>query len=129
MHKAAIVTGALILVFGSLWYSTSSHALGTAQQRAACTPDVFRLCSSSIPSVSAIIACMEAKKSQLSPSCRAVFDEPKQAKRAYKTQSAAAAGEQSSSTPASLWCDFKGVAHVPSQQDWIKWCGSSARIK
>ena len=129
MKRAAFFASALIIVLGSLSYSTSSDALGTAEQRAACTPDVFRLCSSSIPSVSAIIACMEAKKSQLSPGCRVAFDGPKQAKRAYKTQSYGAAGSAPMATSANQWCDFKGVAHDPAQQDWIKWCGPSARMK
>jgi len=55
--------------------ATASFALGTSEQRAACTPDVFRLCSSEIPNVDGIIACMKAKKSSLSPACRAVFDD------------------------------------------------------
>lgn len=46
---------------------------GTADQREACTPDVLRLCYSSIFSVKAIISCMEEKKDQLSPACRKVF--------------------------------------------------------
>jgi hypothetical protein len=57
-------------------FATASFALGTADQRAACTPDVFRLCSSEIPNVSNIIACMKAKKSSLSPACRAAMDKP-----------------------------------------------------
>jgi hypothetical protein len=46
----------------------------TTEQRLACTPDVFRLCSSEIPNVDHIIACMVAKKASLSHACRAVFD-------------------------------------------------------
>ena len=53
---------------------TQGHALGTESERAACTPDVFRLCSSEIPNVDRIIACMKAKKASLSPPCRLVFD-------------------------------------------------------
>jgi hypothetical protein len=53
--------------------SGASFALGTSSQRAACTPDVFRLCSSEIPNVDHIVACMNAKKASLSPACRAVF--------------------------------------------------------
>jgi hypothetical protein len=45
----------------------------TASERAACTPDVFRLCSSEIPSVNRIVACMVAKKDRLSPPCKRVF--------------------------------------------------------
>jgi hypothetical protein len=53
--------------------SGASFALGTSNQRAACTPDVFRLCSSEIPNVDHIVACMNAKKASLSPACKAVF--------------------------------------------------------
>lgn len=45
----------------------------TAEQRAACTPDALRLCSSEIPDMGRIVACMEAKQASLSPQCRAVF--------------------------------------------------------
>ena len=53
-----------------------AHAEGTAEQRQACMPDAFRLCSSHIPNVEAITACMRAKKSELSPACKLVFDKP-----------------------------------------------------
>lgn len=45
----------------------------TAEERAACTPDAFRLCSSEIPDVGRIVACMKAKEASLSAPCRAVF--------------------------------------------------------
>jgi hypothetical protein len=57
-------------------YATASFALGTAEQRVACTPDVFRLCSSEIPNVGLIISCMKANKTSLSQACRSVFDSP-----------------------------------------------------
>lgn len=40
----------------------------------ACTPDVFRLCSSSIPNVDNIVACLKKEKRNLSSGCRVVFD-------------------------------------------------------
>jgi hypothetical protein len=46
---------------------------GTEEQRQACTSDVFRLCSAYIPDVSSIVTCMKARRSQLSPGCRAAF--------------------------------------------------------
>ena len=55
--------------------SFAAHAVeATAEQRRACTPDAFRLCSNHIPNVEAITACMRAKKSELSPACKLVFD-------------------------------------------------------
>jgi hypothetical protein len=51
-------------------------AAATAEERAACTPDVFRLCSSEIPSVDRIVACMKQQRSKLSPACAAVFNPP-----------------------------------------------------
>ena len=54
--------------------STSAAAMdGTAEQRAACAPDVFRLCRSEIPKVDKIIACMETRRDDLSDACRVVF--------------------------------------------------------
>ena len=63
----------------SLWPSTGRAY--TPEQEQACTSDAFRLCSSEIPNVDRVTACMVAKKSQLSPPCRAQFrgPEPSQA--------------------------------------------------
>jgi hypothetical protein len=49
-----------------------AHAY-TPEQEQACTPDAFRLCSSEIPDVDRVTACMIRKQSQLSPGCRAFF--------------------------------------------------------
>lgn len=46
----------------------------TAAQRAACTPDVFRLCSSEIPNVPGIKACLRRQRQNLSNACREVFN-------------------------------------------------------
>ena len=55
--------------------SFAAHAVeATAEQRRACTPDAFRLCSAHIPNIEAITACMKANKSKLSPECKLVFD-------------------------------------------------------
>jgi hypothetical protein len=47
---------------------------GTPEQRAACAPDAFRLCSSYIPDPDQVEACLRQQKSALSDACRAVFD-------------------------------------------------------
>ncbi len=48
---------------------------GTAEQKRACTPDVYRLCAGEIPNVRAITACLRRQKANLSDACRAVFDQ------------------------------------------------------
>jgi hypothetical protein len=39
-----------------------------------CTGDAFRLCSSEIPNIAAITACMRKNKANVSAGCRAVMD-------------------------------------------------------
>jgi hypothetical protein len=63
-----ILTAALSVSVGSA--AAQSY---TAEQQQACTGDAFRLCSSDIPDVDRITACMIRNKSQLSPPCRAQF--------------------------------------------------------
>ncbi len=61
----------------ALWASlAAARAEPAASDQEACTPDVFRLCSSAIPDETAIVACLNAQAAQLSPQCRAVIDPP-----------------------------------------------------
>ena len=53
--------------------STQSFAY-TAEAQQMCTGDAFRLCSSEIPNIPAITACMYKHRAQLSVGCRAVMD-------------------------------------------------------
>ncbi len=46
---------------------------GTAEQRAACTPDAFRLCGNYIPDVKKVQICLQRQRSQLSAGCRMAF--------------------------------------------------------
>jgi hypothetical protein len=48
---------------------------GTAEQQAACAPDAFRLCSSYIPDPTEVAGCLRQRRSELSGSCRSVFDQ------------------------------------------------------
>jgi len=64
--------GGLLL---TLLFANSAFAIGTPEQRRACTPDVYRLCAGEIPNVRAITACLRRQKSSLSEACRAVFDQ------------------------------------------------------
>ena len=45
----------------------------TPEQEQACASDAFRLCSSEIPDVDRVTACMARKQAQLSPPCRVQF--------------------------------------------------------
>lgn len=68
--------GATMLLVASTTLAIAEQydSISTPAQRAACRPDVFRLCAAEIPSVPAITACMRRKKASLSEACRAVFE-------------------------------------------------------
>jgi hypothetical protein len=66
----------LVLAFAvsfSALSSSSSFAF-SAEAQQMCTGDAFRLCSSDIPNVSAITACMMRQRAKLSTGCRTVMD-------------------------------------------------------
>jgi hypothetical protein len=46
----------------------------TAEQERLCQADAMRLCSSEVPDVERVTACMRKQKASLSEPCRAVFD-------------------------------------------------------
>lgn len=70
---------------------SAAWAQGTPEEQDACRPDVFRLCSSYIPNVDPIVACLKASEPQLSPACHqvmfpasAVTERPAPAKKAKR---------------------------------------------
>jgi hypothetical protein len=72
--------GVLLTLFGAalpvLTMVPVSVYAYTAEQEQACTGDAFRLCSSDIPNVDRVTACMVRRKAELSPPCRAQFGPP-----------------------------------------------------
>jgi len=68
-----IVRVALVIGLGAAATIVAKAEEGTYAQRIACTPDAWRLCSSEIPDVDAVKACMMANKAKLSSACRATF--------------------------------------------------------
>jgi hypothetical protein len=54
---------------------------GTADEQAACTPDVLSLCFFEIPNEDRIVACLNRKRDRLSPACRAVIDPPRKSQK------------------------------------------------
>jgi hypothetical protein len=65
------IIGLLVTLFAT----SSAFALGTPEQRKACTPDVYRLCAGEIPNARAITACLRRQKASLSEACKAVFEQ------------------------------------------------------
>ena len=108
---------AVIISLTTSLYSTSGFALGTDDQRAACTPDVFRLCGSEIPNVDRIVACLKKEKPNLSKDCRAVFN----------TRPVRAGMTGFPLTRKDRWCLFGTGVQDAEQQNWVTWCGSAAR--
>jgi hypothetical protein len=108
---------AVIISLAVSLHSTSGFALGTDDQRAACTPDVFRLCGSEIPNVDRIVACLKKEKPNLSKDCRAVFN----------TRPVRAAATEFLLTRQNRWCLFGTAVQDPVQQNWVTWCGPAAR--
>jgi hypothetical protein len=124
MELLAILTRyARVVMLVMAFPSTSFAFVVTAEQRAACAPDVYRLCSSDIPNVGKIIVCMRREKPNLSPACRAVVEAAEQA---VATRSMTILEDE--------WCQFDNAAEnsrqqEPTQLDWRKWCGSASQTQ
>ena len=71
VRQAGLVLGFALSL--SALSSTQSFAY-TEEARQQCTGDAFKLCSSEIPNIPAITACMVKHRAQLSPGCRTVMD-------------------------------------------------------
>jgi hypothetical protein len=103
--RAAIFAIALASV------STAGFAAGTPEQRQACTGDVFRLCSSDIPNVDRIVACLKRQRTSLSPGCQAVFG----------TETASATRSVSGGAD---YCAFSAEHTSAEHQQWRSWCAA-----
>lgn len=69
---------------------TSPGLAFSSEAQQMCTGDAMRLCSSEIPDIARIRACMVHKKAQVSPGCRAVMDREAAAAAASRKREAAA---------------------------------------
>jgi hypothetical protein len=81
VRKVSLVL-ALTVSFAAV-SSTSSFAFSSEAQQM-CTGDAFRLCSSEIPNIPKITACMIKHRSDLSAGCRGVMDRDLAAQRSGK---------------------------------------------
>ena len=57
----------------ALWLSPAPGWAYTYEQQQACMGDAFRLCSSEIPDIERVKACMVRQQADLSPACRVYF--------------------------------------------------------
>jgi hypothetical protein len=70
--KRAVLVGVTLVSVASA--ALAQEDRGTAEQRAACAPDAFRLCIGYIPDPASVEACLRQRRSDLSEACGAVFD-------------------------------------------------------
>jgi hypothetical protein len=69
---------------------TSPSLAFSSEAQQMCSGDAMRLCSSEIPDIPRIRACMVQKKAQVSPGCRAVMDREAAAAAGSRKREAAA---------------------------------------
>ncbi len=81
VRQAGLILGFALSL--SALSSTQSFAY-SEEARAQCTGDAFKLCSSDIPNVSAVRACMMRHRAQLTPGCRTAMDKDLAAEKGKK---------------------------------------------
>ena len=67
MNKIRPVLIGTAVMAALLATSSVGFAQGTSRQRSACMGDAFRFCSSAIPNVSRVTACMKSNYARLTP--------------------------------------------------------------
>jgi hypothetical protein len=78
--KRKILSASFVIAAGCAMFSLfagnanadNGHS-GTADEQAACTPDVLSLCLFEIPNEDRIVACLNRNLDSLSPACRKVI--------------------------------------------------------
>jgi hypothetical protein len=83
-RSAALTTAVALSVLTMTARACFAYSDEARQQ---CTGDAFRLCSSEIPNISKVTACMIKHRGDLSPGCRKVMDN-------YASQKPRAVAEQ-----------------------------------
>jgi hypothetical protein len=85
LRKAILVLTVATTLGAMTSTQTFAYSSEAAQQ---CTGDAFRLCSSEIPNIPKITACMFKHRTELSPGCRAVMDREVAAQKTRKISAA-----------------------------------------
>ena len=75
LNRIARKTALALTVVASFSALTSNASFAfSSEAQQMCTGDAFRLCSSEIPNIGKITACMIKQRSNLSAGCRSVMD-------------------------------------------------------
>lgn len=83
-YKTNQLALALTIAISGVGLSASPGLAFSSEAQQMCTGDAMRLCSSEIPDVSRITACMMRKRSQVSAGCRAVMEREAAARRSRR---------------------------------------------
>ena len=65
----------LLALLLSATTASAQENRGSPEQRAACTPDAFRLCVGYFPDPTSVEQCLRRNESDLSDACRSVFEQ------------------------------------------------------
>jgi len=84
--RKALLALTIATTLGALTSTQTFAYSAEAQQQ--CTGDAFRLCSSEIPNIPKITACMFKNRASLSAGCRAVMDKDLAAQKSRKVSAA-----------------------------------------
>jgi hypothetical protein len=90
MTRNQTIATLFALATTTLTLQTSPGIAFSSEAQQMCTGDAMRLCSSEIPDIPRIRACMVRNKAQVSPGCRAVMDREAAASAATRKREAAA---------------------------------------
>ena len=75
MRKRGVGSLVSAIVLSSSTLAIAQDYRGTAERRASCMPDAFRLCASYIPDATKVEMCLRQQKPALSEACRSVFEQ------------------------------------------------------
>ena len=87
VFRGSRFVAATVFAFGLMTTASLGY---TQEQQQLCTGDAMRLCSSEIPDIPRITACMVRNKSQVSPGCRTLMDREHAAAAAARKREASA---------------------------------------
>ncbi len=90
MTRYRTIATLFAVAISAVAFRTSPGLAFSSEAQQMCSGDAMRLCSSEIPDIPRVRACMVQKKAQVSPGCRAVMDREAAAAAASRKREAAA---------------------------------------